>query len=359
MLKVFLSGALILALTTGTSFAGDAPAAARDAGAIVVDYDAVGMPPFDQSKQEDKAYIQQFMKDRNAAMEMRAEFAAELWKAAPNHPNAFDLVMTRWITLWQLEKRPVADEEIDAALRAHPDDKLTLDLKYAKAKLAAMDYNQPVDQSLPLVEQFVSAAPTDERAASLLISVADRMRDQPEKSLAILRRVVEVYPTAKSAQAAIGKIRQADGVGKPFELSFTDAVTGKPMSMADLHGKVVVVDFWATWCGPCVADMPHMKEIYAKYKDRGVEFIGISLDEPEDKGGLTKLKAFVAKEQIPWPQYYQGKGWQSEFSMSWGINSIPALFVVDQKGNLYSANARGKVAEIVEKLLAAPEKVGG
>ena len=68
----------------------------------------------------------------------------------------------------------------------------------------------------------------------------------------------------------------------------------------------MVVDFWATWCGPCVAEMPAMKKLYAEYKDKGVEFIGVSLDHKE--GGLGQLKAFVAKEGIPWPQYYQGDG---------------------------------------------------
>ena len=88
------------------------------------------------------------------------------------------------------------------------------------------------------------------------------------------------------------------------ELAFNDAITGKHIDLQkDLKGKVVVVDFWATWCGPCCAEMPKNKEIYAKFKDQGVEFVGISLDNPDDQGGLTALKKYVAANQIEWPQY--------------------------------------------------------
>jgi thiol-disulfide isomerase/thioredoxin len=119
--------------------------------------------------------------------------------------------------------------------------------------------------------------------------------------------------------------------------------------MKALQGKVVVVDFWATWCGPCVAEMPTMKKIYAEYKDKGVEFVGISLDNAE--GGLEKLKTFVHEKDIPWPQYFQGNGWESKFSMSWGINSIPALFVVDAEGNLHSTSARGQLETMIPELI--------
>ena len=112
-----------------------------------------------------------------------------------------------------------------------------------------------------------------------------------------------------------------------------------------------MVDFWATWCGPCVAEMPKMKELYAEYKDKGVEFIGVSLDQPKEQGGLDKLKEFVAKNEIAWPQYYQGKGWESEFSTSWGINSIPCVFVVDAEGNLSSVEARGKLETLIPEHL--------
>ena len=122
--------------------------------------------------------------------------------------------------------------------------------------------------------------------------------------------------------------------------------------MNSLRGKVVVIDFWATWCGPCVAEMPNMKQLYQKYHPKGVEFIGVSLDNPKEQGGLEKLQKYVKENEIRWPQYYQGKGWKSEFSGSWGINSIPTMFLVDQDGKLSSIEARGKLEKLIPELLA-------
>jgi thiol-disulfide isomerase/thioredoxin len=140
-------------------------------------------------------------------------------------------------------------------------------------------------------------------------------------------------------------------VGKPFELEFTDAISGSNISINNLKGKIVVIDFWATWCGPCVSEMPHMKELYAKYHDQGVEFVGISLDLPKDQGGLNSLKAFVKEKEIRWPQYYEGKPAAREFAQEWGVNAIPSVFVLDTEGKLYSVQARGRLDEMIPELL--------
>jgi len=139
-------------------------------------------------------------------------------------------------------------------------------------------------------------------------------------------------------------------INKPFALSFTDALSGAEISMEQLRGNVVVIDFWATWCGPCVEEMPHLKALYAQYKDQGVEFIGVSLDASEEHGGRDALISCCRDNEITWPQYYQGKGLDSEFSSSWKVWAIPTVFVVDQQGNLYSVEARGKLDEMIPEL---------
>jgi thiol-disulfide isomerase/thioredoxin len=189
----------------------------------------------------------------------------------------------------------------------------------------------------------------------LLYQASMGLRDKAKKE-AIEDRILKDFPDSNLVGSIKGARRQREGIGKPFELEFTDAIKGETVSIKGLKGKVVVVDFWATWCGPCVVEMPKMKTLYAEYKDKGVEFIGVSLDQPKEQGGLDRLKKFVADKEIGWPQYYQGNYWNSEFSKSWGINSIPCVFIIDADGKLYSTEARGKLETLIPELLAKRDK---
>jgi RNA polymerase sigma factor (sigma-70 family) len=173
------------------------------------------------------------------------------------------------------------------------------------------------------------------------------------------QRVVREYPDSFRGRLAQGESRRRDRIGQPFELEFDDAITGRRISMKDLRGKVVVVDFWATWCGPCVHEIPEMIRIYHQYHDQGVEFIGVSLDPPEEDGGLEALRKLVEERRIPWPQYYLGHDNDrivsgtptDDFSEFWGISGIPTVFIVDAEGRLYSTEARGRLEEWIPRLL--------
>lgn len=124
-------------------------------------------------------------------------------------------------------------------------------------------------------------------------------------------------------------------------------VSGHHVDLSTMRGKVVLVDFWATWCGPCVAEVPHVVAAYNKLHDKGFEIVGISLDQNKNS-----LMNFTKKNGMTWPQYFDGKGWDNSISTKFGIRSIPAMWLLDKEGKVVSRDARGDLEGEVEKLLA-------
>lgn len=135
-------------------------------------------------------------------------------------------------------------------------------------------------------------------------------------------------------------------VGEPVSLKF-NAVKGGKVDLETLKGKVVLIDFWATWCPPCVKEVPNVVAAYEKLHDKGFEIIGISLDQ--NKAALTK---FTKEKKMTWPQYFDGKGWDNEISTRFGIRSVPTMWLVDKEGKLATTNARSNLEAQVEALLA-------
>jgi thiol-disulfide isomerase/thioredoxin len=116
------------------------------------------------------------------------------------------------------------------------------------------------------------------------------------------------------------------------------------VNLADYKGKIVIVDFWATWCGPCMNEAPHMVETYEKYHPKGLEFIGVSLDE--DGASLTN----VAKEKnFTWPQYFDGKGWKNALAVEWGVKSIPRTFLIGPDGDVLWTGHPAELDQPLEK----------
>lgn len=327
----------------------------RAADTIIKDIEAIKPPavPTERTPQT----IQDFLAQRRDLDKKKAELIGELLKTDPKHEKLDTLLPQRWISLMSSgAKGEDVEKEIGEVLAGTDNDQLKADGAYMRILISLNASMGDFDKAQPLIDEFLKVAPKDPRAVQLLYASSQRLED-PAKVKEIEDRILKDFPDSQFTKMIAGTRQRREAIGKPFELEFNEALSGKTISLAkDLKGKVVVVDFWATWCGPCVAEMPKMKELYAQYKDKGVEFVGVSLDQPEEQGGLDALKTFVKEKEIAWPQYYGGKGWESEFPQKWGINAIPAVFVVDAEGNLFSVDARGKLDTMIPDLLEKAKK---
>ena len=169
---------------------------------------------------------------------------------------------------------------------------------------------------------------------------ADFPETAPGKQADAILKMIAQIEDAKKIQASLV-------VGAAFP-GFTDAdVAGKPLSLDAYRGKVVLVDFWATWCGPCVAELPNVLETYRTYHARGFEIIGISLDKD-----LNVLTTFIKDHNMSWQQYFDGRGWENKLAAKYGIRSIPTTLLLDGKGRIVAKDLRGNAlpAELAKLL---------
>ena len=129
-----------------------------------------------------------------------------------------------------------------------------------------------------------------------------------------------------------------------YRLDFTVAgLNGDSIRLSSLKGKVLLIDFWASWCGPCRISNKQLVKLYSKYKDKGLVILSVSLDEEE-----KNWKKAVAKDKITWLQGIDAGGWDALAAIKWQVDAIPASFLVNNDGNVVAINLEKK--ELEEKI---------
>lgn len=141
--------------------------------------------------------------------------------------------------------------------------------------------------------------------------------------------------------------RNPEGKAFPEFPAGKKTIDGKDLSLARFKGKVLLVDFWATWCPPCRAEVGPLVKVYNKFKDKGFEIVGISFDKERDA-----FDTFVKENKMEWPHYYDGKGWENEVGPTFGIQSIPSMYLLDAEGKVITNDLReGRLEKELEKIL--------
>jgi peroxiredoxin len=168
----------------------------------------------------------------------------------------------------------------------------------------------------------------------------------PENDLEVLKKLAEQYdqvqPTPTLAKGFIGQIKRVAGlaVGEVAPDFTLNSPEGKPVALSSLRGKFVLIDFWASWCGPCRMENPNVVRMYDKFKDKGFDIFGVSLDDNE-----KAWKTAIERDKLKWLHGSELKKWNSGVAQAYGVNAIPATFLLDKDGKIIAKNLRGPALE--------------
>jgi peroxiredoxin len=195
-----------------------------------------------------------------------------------------------------------------------------------------------------LVAKHKGADPEDiVRILSMKAQLYLEVLNKPEKALAVFKQVKRDYPTIKingdteevitmlEGMVDRKKIRDELAPGKPFPDFNENDVAGNPLSISKYKGKVVLVDFWATWCVPCIVKLPEIQKAYDKFHGQGFEVVGVSLDEEKER-----LQQFIKQKKMPWPEFFDGKRWENKLAQKYGVDQTPTAYLLDREGKIIS-----------------------
>jgi len=211
-------------------------------------------------------------------------------------------------------------------------------------KKAQIDYEAMMENQKVYAKNFIREHPKSTVSPLVaLMQFAQEMNAHDVDTLvAFLDPSVHasIYVTELKKLADKVRITDIGTVAPDFTLNTPE---GTPLALSSLRGKIVLVDFWASWCKPCRQENPNVVKLYTQYKDKGFDILGVSLDR--DKAAWIKA---IADDQLAWHHISDLKFWQSEAALKYGVQSIPFTLLLDKEGKIIAKNLRGE--ELANKL---------
>lgn len=206
------------------------------------------------------------------------------------------------------------------------------------------------EATLPYMKQVIDTS--QNTLLSYLVINQIKPEDAPETFTKFAQKINAEMPGSKFASDIQTKMKSAKalaavGVGQPAPNINLPSPGGQEMALADLKGKVVLLDFWASWCRPCRKENPNVVRAYDKYKEKGFTVYSVSLDQDRGDGrGKQKWEKAIAADNLKWDYHVSDlKGWKSSASALYGVKSIPQTFLIDADGRIVAKNLRGAALE--------------
>ena len=223
--------------------------------------------------------------------------------------------------------------EFKALPKEKQKDKQVRNIFAARSKEQSKEYNR-------IVLTFIKKHPDSYYSLISLSQIASNadISEQAKNAFAGLSPALKKTPMGKTIGAQIAALEKTK-IGKrapDFEQSAPD---GKKIKLSHLRSKYVLLDFWASWCGPCRQENPNVVAAYNQYKDKGFTVLGVSLDQPGQKDAWLKA---IQKDQLTWHQVSDLKGWSNTVAQKYGVRSIPANFLIDPTGKIIARDLRGQ-----------------
>ncbi len=318
--------------------------------------------------------------ERDTRMQRYAALAWELYTAHPDDPR-------RWAAFEKIERgtlryiigykdgyieHPAEDKilvdtaardiwltriarvEADASAAADVPDSFRELIAGKKISAMVLPYTNAVlpadwmERLVPPIEGLAKAFPEGSAAFVYFSRLISAVEAQAPAQLPALVQRLTWSPNARVRELGATRERVLLAMAHPLALNFT-ALDGRRVNTAEWHDRVIIVDFWATWCVPCIQSMPHLKELYTKYHGRGLEIVSISVDQANARGALEKL---VSRLGLPWPQCFDGVGPRTPYAVLYGVQPIPHLLIAGKDGYIVAVNPTASELEAqIEKLL--------